>query len=53
MFEIEFWLVLKSPKISQYQSYSSNWYVNVKVFTRTAAWEPKNVIFFSKQKEHA
>ena len=41
----------KSPWLRQYQSYISNWYVNVKVFTSTTTWEPKNLIFFSKKFE--
>ena len=34
----------KSPKLSQYQSYISNWYINGKVFTSNTAWKPKNLI---------
>ena len=41
----------KSPWLRQYQSYISNWYVNGKVFTSTTAWEPTNLIFFSKKFE--
>ena len=41
----------KSPWLRQYQSYMSNWYVNGKVFTSTTAWEPINLIFFSKKFE--
>ena len=40
----------KSPWLRQYQSYSSNWYVNGKVFTSTTTWEPKNLIFFLSKK---
>ena len=42
---------LKSPSLRQYQSYISNWHINGKVFTSTTAWEPKNLIFFSKKFE--
>ena len=38
----------KSPWLRQYQSYISNWYINVKVFTSTTTWKPKNLIFFFK-----
>ena len=43
--------VLKLPKLRQYQSYSSNWCINGKVFTTNTAWKPKNLIFFSKKVE--
>ena len=39
----------KSPWLRQYQSYISNWYINGKVFSSTAAWKPKNLIFFSRK----
>ena len=38
----------KTPWLSQYQSYMSNWYVNGKVFTSTTAWEPIFFFFFQK-----
>ena len=41
---------LKSPKLRQYQSYISNWYINGKVFTSTTAWKPKNLIYFKSSK---
>ena len=40
--------VLDHP-ISQYQSYSSNWYINGKVFTSTMEWKPKNLILLRKK----
>ena len=36
--------VLKSPLIHQYQSYSSNWYMNGEVFTSTTTWKSKKFI---------
>ena len=35
----------------QYQSNSSDWYSNGKVFTSTTAWKPKNLNFFSENVE--
>ena len=32
-----------------YQNYSTNWYINGKVFTSTTAWEPKTLILFKKK----
>ena len=40
---------MKWPKL-QDQSYSSNWYINGKVFTSTTAWKPKKI--FSKKNRH-
>ena len=33
----------KSPWLRQYQSYSSNWYINGMDFTSTTPWKPKNL----------
>ena len=38
------WIHLSSANMS----YSSNWYINGKVFTSTTPWKPKNWIFFQK-----
>ena len=52
--KFEFWLLTKSwnhLKLRQYQSYISNWYINLKVFTSTTPWKSTNMIFFSKKFE--
>ena len=60
--KFEFWFLTKSwnhlsfeitwnhlsSKLSQYQSYISNWYINEMVFTSTTPWKPKNVKIFKK-----
>ena len=38
----------KSPWLRQYQSYSSNWYINGKVYTSTTTWKPR-FFFFQKR----
>ena len=42
-------LNLTCAELHQYKSYSSNRYMNEKVFTNTTAWEPKKNIFFKKE----
>ena len=48
----DFWRraeIILASSISDYQSYISNWYINVKVFTSTTAWEQKKIDFFLKK----